>query len=138
MGTELGSDGDYVFSATDFVPITPEGKEFYEKFKKKYGIEPSYHAARDYSMGMMLQQAIEAVGSLDQDKLLEYFMSGVKFKTLFGEITIGSYRDLKGITWPPSYYIVQWQNGKMVVVLPEDYAQAKPIFPMPSWEERGG
>lgn len=33
-------------------------------------------------------------------------------------------------------YIMQWQDGQLKVVFPEDRAAAEPIFPMPTWKER--
>jgi hypothetical protein len=31
---------------------------------------------------------------------------------------------------------IQWQNGKRVIVWPEELAPGKPRFPTPPWRER--
>ena len=32
--------------------------------------------------------------------------------------------------------IMQWQGGKKVIVWPPEAANAKPYYPMPTWEEK--
>jgi branched-chain amino acid transport system substrate-binding protein len=33
-------------------------------------------------------------------------------------------------------YIMQWQDGVLKVVFPQEFAVAEPVFPMPSWDQR--
>ena len=44
-------------------------KKFNDDFQTLYGVEPEYHSAGGYGCGQVLQQAVEATGSLDNHKL---------------------------------------------------------------------
>jgi branched-chain amino acid transport system substrate-binding protein len=95
-----------------------------------YGVDPLGYAYSPfgYAGGQVLAEAVQATGSLDQDKLADYMHSHT-FDTVIGKITFGKdgewseprvvwtqfqgvadsnleqFRDLKheAIVWPPDY-----------------------------------
>jgi len=83
----------------------------YLEYASRKGIMPypSYHVAASYAALQVLQQAIEATGSLDDNILANYIRTHT-FDTVLGKLSFENrIPDYKGA-------IVQIQNGKMVIV----------------------
>jgi len=98
-----------------------------------------YMAPQAYAQLQVLQQAIEATKSLDDQKLADYIRANT-FKTVLGDVKFG-----KGGEWAQSRVLqVQFQNIQLfeiaqftniatqVVVDPPDYASGKVIYPYDS------
>ncbi len=98
-----------------------------------------YMAPQAYAQLQVLQQAVEATKSLDDQKLADYIRSST-FKTVLGDVKFG-----KGGEWAESrvlqvqfqniqlYEIAQFSNvATQVVVDPPDYASGKMIYPYES------
>lgn len=136
-GPELGADGDWVYSSSDWDPSAPTfgNQEMITSFMEEYGIDPDYHTARDYACGQIMEAAIMAQGTLDNDELLDYILQ-TPFDTVIGKLRIGDVGEFEHITWPPGYVIVQWQDGEVKVVIPSEAATADPAYPTPPWDER--
>jgi len=105
------------------------------RFMAEYNTDPDYHTARDYACGQIMEAAIMAQGTLDNDELLDYILQ-TSFETVIGSLSLGDVGDLTHITWPPGYVIVQWQEGEVEVVIPSVVATEDPAYPTPSWGER--
>ena len=95
-----------------------------------------YMAPQAYAQLQVLQQAIEATKSLDDQKLADYIRSST-FKTVLGDVKFG-----KGGEWAQARVLqVQFQNIQLfeiaqftniatqVVVDPPDFASGKVIYP---------
>lgn len=117
-------------------------KSFISDYQAKYGHQPLIHAGLGYFGAWMvgtkllpaavkfanggtpteaqIRQAALNINLPAQDSPLGY---GVKFSST-GEDTLGQ-SDL-----------MQWQNGKLVVVYPQSLAQGTPEIPMPTWSQR--
>ena len=136
-GSELGADGDWIFSSSDWDPGAPTfgNAEMISEMREEYGIDPDYHTARDYACGQIMEAAIMAQGTLDNDELLDYILK-TSFDTVIGKLSLGDVGGLTHIAWPPGYVIVQWQEGEVEVVIPSEVATADPAYPTPSWDER--
>ena len=76
-------------------------------------------------------EAVRRVGSLDSDKLREELLR-LKTKTVFGDFAV----DERGFQVGHKAITIQWQDGKQVVVWPNDVAVGKPRFPTPPWSQR--
>lgn len=129
----LGEDANYVMCSVHFMPYptTKYNKEFVKKFRERYGVDPDYHAALGYAGCQVLQQAIEATGTLDNKKLRDYVATH-EFTTVIGK--------LKFKEDGTPYYamiLIQYQKGKPEIIWPEEVRTAEPVYPMPTWEERG-
>jgi branched-chain amino acid transport system substrate-binding protein len=97
-----------------------KSSENYTKvFRAKYNEDPDYTNATGSAVGVVLQQAIESVGTLDRDKV-RAALAGGKFQTFFAPIAFSPQGYATSYT-PP---IFQVQGGKPVVLYPKEVKQA--------------
>jgi branched-chain amino acid transport system substrate-binding protein len=133
FGTNLGPDAEGVMGNTQWEATLniPGAKDFGERYKKKYGHEPGYHAAGGYGAGQVLQAAVATAGSLDRDKVRQA-LSDLDTTTIFGRYKV----DATGLQVGKPGYSIQWIGGERHVVLPADVATAKIVYPFKDWSER--
>jgi branched-chain amino acid transport system substrate-binding protein len=104
---------------------TPGNKDFLVAYEKAYGGQyPDYHAALGYSALQVLDAAIKKVGSLDQTKLRDT-IRGLSVPTVAGVFKV----DANGLQIGFKTYMMQWQNGRAVLVFPPSVAQKKIQLP---------
>jgi branched-chain amino acid transport system substrate-binding protein len=129
-----GKDVNGVFSVTAWDPDarTPENAAFKAGYRAEFKREPDYHSASNYSSLEVLSAALKRAGSLDREKL-RAALGQVRVRTLLGEWRVDP---ATGIQLGYTSYILQWQNGKQVIVYPGNVAHGKPIVPFPSWSGR--
>jgi branched-chain amino acid transport system substrate-binding protein len=129
-----GKDVNGVFSVTAWDPDNPssENAQFKSSYRAEFHRDPDYHAASNYSALEVLAAAVKRAGSLDHDKLRDA-IAEVRVPTLIGTWRIDP---RTGIQLGYTSYILQWQNGKQVIVYPGNVAHGKPIVPFPSWAGR--
>jgi branched-chain amino acid transport system substrate-binding protein len=144
---DLGRDAEFVYGATAWVPELvelragglipiarqyPGAREFVESYKKEFpGADSSYHAAAGFGGCEILVEAIRRSGSLDGEKLREAILR-IDRNTVFGRFKV----DPTGVQIGHKMLTIQWQDGKKVIVWPEELAPGKPRFPTPPWSER--
>ena len=121
--------------AGGLIPIArqyPGAREFVEAYRKEFpGADSSYHAAAGYGGGEILVEAIRRVGSLDRDKLRDAILR-IDRSTVFGRFKV----DPTGVQIGHKMLTMQWQDGKKVIVWPEELAPDKLRFPTPPWSQR--
>ncbi|MCZ7664410.1 MAG: amino acid ABC transporter substrate-binding protein [Thermoleophilia bacterium] len=110
------------------------GVDFANGIEAKYGHPHTYHQAAAATAGVVLQKAIEAAGSLDNEKVreallnldIETFNHPVKFGTMEykGET-------LTNVNTKGKPLSVQVQNGELVVTYPDDVKTADLLYPKP-------
>jgi branched-chain amino acid transport system substrate-binding protein len=102
------------------------------------GVDPFgyYMAPHAYAQMQVLEQAVQATKSLDDQKLAEHIRSNA-FKTVVGDLRFG--RDGKWVA--PRMLQVQFQNIKgndptqfrdattQIVIAPDEYASGQIIYP---------
>ena len=103
----------------------PKPLEFLARFKSAYGVEPDYVAAQGYNIGLVVHKCIEEAGTLDDTELRER-AKDTEFKTFYGRFSV----DRKGSQTGHEMVVIQWQNGKKVIVHPERYSEARVLYPM--------
>lgn len=103
----------------------PTAQEFFMRFRDEYRKEPDYLAAQGYNIGLVIDKCIKQSGTLD-DLSLRYAANLVEFKTLYGSFKI---TPDTGSQTAHSVLTVQWQNGKKLIVHPEETAEAQPLYP---------
>lgn len=108
--------------------------EFVQAFEEEYGSEAHEDAANAYTVGEILQQAVEAVGCADasdecQTQLRDHLREN-EFDTVVGPLSW----DEAGRP-QSAHFIQQWQEGRIEIVLPEDESvQTSEIaYPKPEW-----
>jgi branched-chain amino acid transport system substrate-binding protein len=124
--------GNYVFTMNTYargIEYNELTKPFVEAYIKRFGETPTYTADTYSAISKGLVPSIEAVGSLDADKIVahlenrEYLTTGGKVK--YEKDAQG--RPTHDLTWGPGYLTslgVQWQDGKLVGVWPNKWVAA--------------
>jgi branched-chain amino acid transport system substrate-binding protein len=126
----LGDSTEGIFSAISwFEESTIEtNPEFVAAFHAKNGDDPiAEDSANAYTVGQVLQQAIESTQSVDNAKLIDE-MHSATFTTVVGPLKFDDVGRPQG-----SFMILQWQGGKYVIVYPDFAKQADPVWPKPEW-----
>ena len=133
FGQNLGLDDEGVMGNTQWEPTLkiPGAKEFAERYKKKYDEDPGYHAGGGYGTGQVLEAAVKKAGSIDKDKIRKA-LSELDITTVFGRYKV----DSTGQQIGKPGYTIQWINGVREIILPEDVATAKPVYPFKDWSKR--
>ncbi len=111
---------------------TPGNAAMVQAYIAKYGGTPdgiSADVPEAYSVGQVVQQAVEKIGSLNQAKLIQELHSGT-FTTVQGPVKFDSTGQNTAIT----SYLFQWQKGSLVPIYPADtFGAVAPEYPKPSW-----
>jgi branched-chain amino acid transport system substrate-binding protein len=143
----LGRNAEFVYAnsmweaelvtlrAGGLIPIGrqyPGAREFVEAHRREYpGADLSYHTAAGYAGCQVLTEAVRRVGSLDREKIRDAILK-LDFNTVFGPFKV----DPDGLQIAHKMLMLQWQDGKKVIVWPDELAPGKPRFPTPSWSQR--
>jgi branched-chain amino acid transport system substrate-binding protein len=129
----LKQNAEYVYGSTQWdesLPY-PGQKEFLTAYKKKFKHEPSYHSAAGYAGCLLYADAVKKAGSLDADKVREQLLK-METRTAFGDYKV----EPDGFQVSHKMVMLQWQDGKRVIVWPDDLSNGKPRYPTPEWGKR--
>jgi len=138
--TALGKDADYVYGGSQWTPQVKYTPAFYlsvaeyvTAYKAKYpGLgDPDYHVAESTAACLALQRAIENAGSLDPKKVRDA-LAALDVTVFFGQVKF----DSRGINIYKPMVVEQIQKGVHHTVFPADVADAQPMYPTPSWDQR--
>ncbi|MDD2540977.1 MAG: ABC transporter substrate-binding protein [Desulfuromonadaceae bacterium] len=117
-----------VFSSTQWTDDVnwPGAKNFYNRYKSKFGKVPSYHAACAYE-AMLIMAETAAKNGGDREKTRAGLKSG-QWNGIMGEV---KFADYAGYTNQNNHQMLvqQIQNGQYETVYPAKFATKKPIFP---------
>jgi len=144
---DLGAAAEYVYGATQWepelvrlragglVPIArqfPGAREFVEAHEKEYpGASLSYHTAQGYAACQVLVEAIKRAGTTAGERVRDALLA-LDMNTIYGAFKV----DVQGFQIAHKMVMFQWQDGKKVIVWPEQLAPGRPRFPTPAWSER--
>ncbi|MBI2461995.1 MAG: amino acid ABC transporter substrate-binding protein [Candidatus Rokubacteria bacterium] len=121
--------------AGGLIPVArqyPGAREFVEAHKKEYpGADLSYTTAAGYGGCQVLMEAVKRAGSLDREKVRDAILK-LDFNTVYGPFKV----DPDGLQIGHKMLTLQWQDGKKVIVWPDELAPGKPRFPTPPWNQR--
>ncbi len=124
--------GNYVYTSSTYirgVEYSELTKPFVEGYFKRFGEVPTYTADTHTAIAEALVPSIEAVGSLDADKIVAY-LENREYLVPSGKVKYE--KDAQGrpthdLTWGPGYLTGlagQWQDGKFVGVWPYKWVAA--------------
>ncbi len=121
-----------VFSSTQWTDDVnwPGAKEFFGRYKSRFGKEPTYHAACAYaSMMIMAETAAKATGDRE---ITRAGLKNGRWNGIMGEV---KFSDYTGFTNQNNHQMLvqQLQSGKYETVFPIKFATRKPIYPFPKW-----
>ena len=138
----LGRDAEFVYAAAvwlpelvdiragGLIPIArqyPGAREFVESSRKEF---PGANVS-SYAGCQILVEAIRRAGSLDSEKLRDAILK-MDHNTVFGAFRV----DRDGVQIAHKRLLIQWQDGKKVIVWPGELAPDKSRFPTPPWNQR--
>jgi branched-chain amino acid transport system substrate-binding protein len=110
-----------------------DSKAMVKEYIAKYGGTASTvnaDVAEAYSVGQVITQAVQHVGSFNNAKIIAYLHSGATFNSVQGPVKFNSAGEntaLPAITF-------QWQGGTVYPSLPLGTADGKkPLVPKPAW-----
>jgi branched-chain amino acid transport system substrate-binding protein len=129
----LGKTAEFAYAGSYWEPDLPYpgNREFVAAYQKEFTRAPSFYSAASYAGCQLLLDAVRRAGSLDSDKLREELMN-MKSKTLFGDFAVNE----RGLQIGHKAVTIQWQDGRSVVVWPDEVATGKSRFPTPPWSAR--
>jgi branched-chain amino acid transport system substrate-binding protein len=130
----LGTNAEFVYGATQWEPELPYpgAKEFVESYTKEFpGRDLSYHSAGAYAGCQILVDAIRRARSLDGEKIRAEIIK-MDLTTVYGGFKV----DDGGFQVSHKMVMFQWQEGKKVIVWPDELAAGKARFPTPQWSQR--
>lgn len=125
------ANADGIFTAVGWSAAAayPGNAEFVASYTEKFGAAPSEDAANSYTAGQVLQAAVEAVGSLDQDALAEWLHANT-VQTIVGALKWDETGSPNG-----TLLLAQLQKGKLEIISPKDAATVdSAINPKPVWQ----
>ena len=143
----LGRTAEFVYGASQWepelvtlragglIPIArqyPGAREFVEAHTREYpGADLSFQTAAGYGGCQVLTEAVKRAGSLDRERIRDAILK-LDFNTVYGGFKV----DQDGFQIAHKMVMFQWQDGKKVIVWPEELAPGKPRFPTPPWSQR--
>jgi branched-chain amino acid transport system substrate-binding protein len=130
----LGKNAEFVYGASQWEPELPYpgSKEFVEAHRREFpGADLSYHTAGGYAGCQILVEAIRQAGSLDGEKIREAILK-LDLNTVYGGFKV----DPDGFQISHKMIMFQWQEGKKVIVWPDELATGPIRFPTPPWTQR--
>jgi branched-chain amino acid transport system substrate-binding protein len=117
-----------VFSSTQWTEDVnwPGARNFYNRYKAKFGKEPSYHAACAYE-AMIIMAETAAKNGGDREKTRAGLKSG-QWNGIMGAV---KFVDYAGYTNQNNHQMLvqQVQNGLYETVFPAKFATRKPVYP---------
>lgn len=113
--------------------IGPDQDGFVALFKKALGNDtiPDYHAAEAGAQVFAYVLAVEKANSTDTAKV-RAALGDLTFMSFYGGWDV----DDNGMQVGHSMVDVQWQNGKRVIVWPEEAQTGNPVYPMPTFADK--
>jgi branched-chain amino acid transport system substrate-binding protein len=125
--SEFGATGDGTFTTSTYEANDkldfPGAREFDQAFRRRFQMEPSYHAATAYAAGQILEAAASAANSLEREAIRQA-LSELDTYSIVGRFAV----DPTGMQRKREEMIVQWQKGKKEIVWPNAIDTAQPVF----------
>jgi len=114
-----------------FGPTEEEVLELYRQIAPPEEF-PSEHTAAGAAAVLILAKAIEKAQSLDP-LVVRNVLNTMKVMTFFGPFEIDP---ATGKQIAHKEILAQWQQGKYVPIWPPEVARSKPVYPIPTWDEK--
>jgi ABC-type branched-subunit amino acid transport system substrate-binding protein/ABC-type sugar transport system substrate-binding protein len=131
-GESMGKIGEYVTIFPGWHHgVKAEGVDaLNEEYQAKFGRPADLLTGPAYACVQLIAAGIEKAGTLDRQAVRDA-IAAIDTNTVIGPVTFNA--DGTGNVLNP---LIQWQNGKLELVWPEDQATSKFIYPAPPFEER--
>jgi branched-chain amino acid transport system substrate-binding protein len=131
---DVGKIADYMLDANHWYnPKHPRVGTVIAAFEKTYGQPFAYEWMLAYQSVYVLRDALERAGAADREKLREAL---AKTHLTDQIVPYPVHFDEKGQNRDARTLLMQVHGGKILVVYPGEFAEAKPVLPVPAWEKR--
>jgi branched-chain amino acid transport system substrate-binding protein len=122
-----------VFSSTQWTDDVnwPGAKEWAQRYRTKFGKEPTYHAACGYAAMLIMGNTVAKAGG-DRDKIRDALKAG-EWEGIMGHVKFEDYEGFTNQNKHPML-VVQAQDGKYFTVYPPQFSSGKPVYPFPGWK----
>jgi branched-chain amino acid transport system substrate-binding protein len=128
IGGAASANGVFTAQSWSSTATYPGNQGFVQAYTKMFGAPPTEDAANSYTAGQVLQAAVKAVGSLDQQALANWLHNHT-VSTIVGPLKWDKAGDPEG-----SLLLSQWQQGTLQIVAPASAATSKTILlTKPAW-----
>jgi branched-chain amino acid transport system substrate-binding protein len=111
-----------------------DSQQMVKEYIAKYGGTPSgvnTDVAEAYAVGQVIAQAVNAIHSFDNQKIISYLHSGVTLDSVQGPVKF----DSLGENTAGKTLTFQWQKGALVQTLPPStLGSTPPVYPKPAWK----
>ncbi len=133
FGDALGPDADGILGVVAWMRggNVPMSYDFSFRYKEKTGRNAGVHAAYGYAAGQVLEAAVRLANSLDRDAVRTQLRE-MKFGSLHGRYRV----DDSGKQLAKQTFVMQWQDGHRLLVLPKALRDSQIIYPLKPWSER--
>jgi len=123
-GVGVGNtEGTFYAVSWDPKASTPGNAEFVKQFNAMFGAgEPAEDAADAFAAAQVMQSAVKAVGSIDDQTKLADWIRGHSVNTILGPLKWNKTGAPQG-----QFLIGQWQDGHSQIVLPKAAATSQTI-----------
>ena len=133
---QLGDTAEYVLGFSQWEPKPeilkrPGMRAFIAAYKKRYGVDPNYHAGQSYASMQVFGEAVKRAGSIDRDKVWRT-MRTMSTTTIIGpwKVDDTNMNNHEGLTF-------QILDGQRKIVWPKKISEVSYKLPMPKWKDRG-
>jgi len=122
-----------VFSSTQWTGDVnwPGAKQFNERYKARFGKEPTYHASTAYESMIIMGETAAKAGSPERTRQM---LKRGKWNGIMGVVRFADYDGYTNQNKHPML-VEQIQNGVFVTVYPPQYASGKPVHPFPGFKK---
>jgi branched-chain amino acid transport system substrate-binding protein len=133
FGDKLGPDAEGIMGVVSWMRSgsVPMAYDFSFRYKEKYGRNAGVHAAYGYAAGQVLEAGVRLAGSLDKDAIRQQ-LGEMKFRSILGNYRV----DETGRQLAKSTYVMQWQDGYRLLVLPREIRDTQIEYPFKPWSVR--
>jgi branched-chain amino acid transport system substrate-binding protein len=125
---KFGAKAQGVLGPGGWDSTTPAAKDFVKRHVEVTGQEPDRWASPEvYASLECLEQAIEAAGALDREKVVDALRTNT-FDTVVGDLSLK--KQIRG----KQFLVGQWRDGEFGGTVPADMHGARELlFPKPQW-----
>jgi len=131
-----GQAAEYVVTSALWAPGVkyPGAREFTEKFRARYGSEPTYHAVEGYALVYATVDALERTVSLSPEDIIAA-LKKTDMMTSFGPVKFEDFENFTNQNRIPTL-LMQVQDGQLVTIWPKEAAETRYRYPVPKWSAR--
>ena len=133
FGEALGPDAEGIMGLVAWMRSghVPMAYDFSYRYKQRFDSNAAAQAAYGYAAGQVLEAAVRLADTLDREAIRGQLRT-MKFRSLLGHYRV----DETGAQMAKRTYVMQWQDGYRLLVLPETIQDAPVRYPFVPWSQR--